>query len=52
MMLKRISKSSVMLRGAVAPDVSKDRGIIISMVKPRRLTVICTVVTGAEYIGC
>ena len=52
MMLKRISKSSVMLRDAVAPDVSKDRGIINSMAKPRTLTVTCTAVTGAEYIGC
>jgi hypothetical protein len=46
MMLKRISKSSVMLRGAVAPDVSKDH------VHGHAKNVICTVVTGVEYTGC
>jgi hypothetical protein len=51
-MLKRICKSSVMLRGDVAPDVSKDCGTFIFMVKPRTLTVICMVVLGAKYIGC
>ena len=52
MLLKRISKSSVMLRGAVISDVAKDRGIFISIVKPRTLPIICTLVRGVVYTGC
>ena len=51
-MLKGIRRSSVLLRSAVAPDVSKDRGTLVSIGKPRYLTVICTAVPGAEHIRC